>query len=66
MPEQSITITIEAGHVVWIENQANKAGVPVETWVNNLIGLSQKTLPEIFILSVAATAEMRRVKGRVV
>ena len=63
MPE--ITVTIESGHVAWLENQAEKVGITVDAWVNNLIGLSQKTLPQIAILSTAAQAEMRQRRERV-
>lgn len=42
-----ITITLDPEHLAFVERGAEVSGITVEKWVNSLIGLSKKAIPQL-------------------
>lgn len=59
---QTITVTIEKRHVQFIEEAAEAAEITVDQWVNNLIRLSRKAIPELCLLVGVTTQGVAHAK----
>lgn len=48
---QSTTITLDSKHLEFVEHAAKAAGISVDDWINNLINLSRRAIPQLCIMA---------------
>ena len=46
-PEYRLAITLDPKHLAFVERGAEASGITVEKWVNNLLRLAKKSIPQL-------------------